>query len=459
MAKTKERATYRCTECGADSLRWAGRCAQCHAWGTVVETVLPTTGAARPVVVSQPARPITEVSAGETARRPTGLGELDRVLGDGLVDGATILLTGEPGIGKSTMLLEVAAREARGGQRVLYISGEESVGQIRMRGERMSALHERLLLASETDLGRVLGQVEALDPDLLILDSVQTVTTAQVEGSAGGVAQVRACAAAIVQTAKQRNLPALLVGHVTKDGSVAGPRTLEHLVDVVITFEGERHASLRMLRAVKNRFGAVDEVGCFELVDKGIRELSDPSGLFIVHGQRPEPGTAITVALEGRRPLAVEVQALVTEQGSDRRITSGVDASRVAMIAAVLRARMGIGGPREGGRPGDVYAATLGGVRVAEPAADLALALAVASATTGRALPSGLVAFGEVGLAGDVRAVTGAPRRVREAHRLGFDTIVLPARGEVPKAPPGVRLIQVDGLRQTLDAARVLRPK
>lgn len=413
---------YRCTECGWTSAKWAGRCGECQQWGTVVEAAAPTglLGAVTPSAPARAARPITQVDTRDSPRRTTGVGEFDRVLGGGLVPGAAILLSGEPGVGKSTLLLQVAAQTAQAGRRVLYVSAEESLGQVRLRAERTGALHEELYLASETDLATVLGHVDQTGPDLLVVDSVQTVSSGLVDGAAGHPSQVREVASTLIRVAKDRALPVILVGHVTKDGQVAGPRILEHLVDVVCHFEGDRQSSLRFVRALKNRFGATDEVGCFEQTQHGIAEVPDPSALFLGHGSR-EPGTCVTVALEGRRALPVEVQAL-TLAGSGpnpRRIVSGVDAARVAMILAVLEKRAGIRVSDQ-----DVYVSTVGGVRLVEPAADLAIALAVASAVTGRATPAGLAAIGELSLAGEVRAVTQHEQRRAEAVRLGYRSIV-----------------------------------
>lgn len=409
-------AAYHCGECGWTAPKWVGRCAQCHTWGSVAQ-VGPTRSHLGPAVLAAPPAAIGEVDAHRCAPRPTGVGELDRVLGGGLVAGAAVLLAGEPGIGKSTLLLDVAARAARAGRVVLYVSAEESAGQIRLRAERIDAMATSLYLAAETDLGTVLHHLERLAPDLLVVDSVQTIASGEVEGAAGNVAQVREVAAALVQAGKRRDLPVLLVGHVTKDGAVAGPRTLEHLVDVVLAFEGERHGRLRLLRATKNRYGPTDEVGCFDLSDAGIVGLADASGLFLSTREAAVPGTCVTVALEGRRPLVVEVQALVAPSHvpTPRRATHGLDASRVAMVTAVLhrRARVPIASS-------DVYTATVGGARLTEPAADLAIAVAVASSVLDLPVPPQAVAFAEVGLAGELRPVTGMPRRLAEAARLGF---------------------------------------
>jgi DNA repair protein RadA/Sms len=371
------------------------------------------------------AQPITEIDVEEARAVPTGVGEFDRVLGGGLVPGAVVLLAGEPGVGKSTLLLEVAAQAAGrpGAGVVLYVTGEESAGQVRLRAERTGALTGNLLLAAETDLATVLGHIAAVNPGLVIVDSVQTIASAQVEGTAGGVSQVREVAAALIAIAKQRAIPVLLVGHVTKDGSVAGPRTLEHLVDVVCQFEGDRHSRLRMVRAVKNRFGPTDEVGCFELTETGIAGLVDPSGLFLSNLGAGVPGSCVTITLEGRRPLAVEIQALVAPSTltNPRRAATGFDSSRLAQILAVLHRHAHT---RLADR--EVYLSTVGGARAFEPAADLAAALAIVSARTGQALPPGTVAFGELGLAGDVRPVTGIDRRLAEAARLGFVRAIVP---------------------------------
>jgi DNA repair protein RadA/Sms len=452
---TADKPAYTCRECGWASTKWVGRCGECQAWNTVQESGRADVSAALAAAgvagsVRRAARPIGEVEASETARRSTGIGEVDRVLGGGLVPGAVILLSGEPGVGKSTLLLRLAHAVAADGRRVLYVSGEESCGQVRMRADRMGALSDLLFLAAETDLSAVLAHIDAVDPELLIVDSVQTVSSGAVEGIAGGVSQVRTVAAVLTQVAKARGMGCLLVGHVTKDGSVAGPRTMEHVVDAVLTFEGDRHSALRLLRAVKNRFGAVDEVGCFELTEAGIVEILDPSGVFLTHRTEPISGTAVTVTLEGRRPLVAEVQALVAEAQTARRTTSGVDAARLAMIAAVLES----GGLRMGGA--DLFAATVGGVRIAEPAADLALAMALATARTRTVLPLGVVVIGELGLAGDVRPVPALERRLREAARLGFRHAIVPADRSL-RAGSGLRTTPVRSLREGLIAMADLR--
>ncbi|MGH3684966.1 MAG: DNA repair protein RadA [Pseudonocardiaceae bacterium] len=442
------RVAHRCGECGYEVAKWVGRCPECQAWGSV--------GAGGPRSVTAvgapatPARPISQIDLHSAQATATGVAELDRVLGGGLVPGVVVLLAGEPGVGKSTLLLEVARCCAVAGRRALYVTGEESTGQVRLRAQRTGALHDELFLAAESDLAEVLGHLDVVDPGLLIVDSVQTMCCAGVEGSPGGVSQVRAVASALISTAKQRGLPVVLVGHVTKDGTVAGPRVLEHLVDVVLQFEGDRHSTLRMVRGIKNRFGAADEVGCFELTDDGIIGLPDPSGLFLTHRDGAVAGTAVTVVVEGKRPLPGEVQALVAESAlaNPRRAVSGLDASRVAMILAVIERR---GGVRLAGS--DVYTATVGGMRVVEPAADLAIALAVASAAGDLLLPAHTVAIGEVGLAGEIRQVTGLRRRLAEAARLGFQHALVPpdnARDGVSVPPAGMHLHVVADLGAAL---------
>lgn len=369
------------------------------------------------IVSSSAAKPITQISTESVASRSTKVAEFDRVLGGGLVPGAVVLLSGEPGVGKSTLLLEVAAKTAQTGAKVLYVSGEESVGQIRLRAERTGALSDHLYLASETDLANVLGQVETVKPELLVVDSVQTIAHAEIDGAAGMPSQIREVATNLIRLAKENNLPVILVGHVTKDGNIAGPRALEHLVDVVCHFEGDRQTSLRFVRSLKNRFGPTDEVGCFEMTGDGIREVADPSSLFLSRGDTPVSGTCVTVAVEGKRALIAEVQALVVKTSSPnpRRVTNGVDSSRVAMLLAVLERRAGL-------RLGelDVYVSTVGGVKITEPAADLAIAIAIASAVNDKPVAHNLAAFGEISLAGEIRPVSNNKLRKNEAERLGF---------------------------------------
>jgi DNA repair protein RadA/Sms len=448
----RESVAYRCVECGWAAAKWVGRCNECQAWGTVSEVAGPAAGVTKARAVATPAQPIAEVSAESAATWSTGVDELDRVLGGGIVSGAVVLMAGEPGVGKSTLLLDVAARAAAQGRRtVLYVTGEESASQVRLRAERIGALTPRLLLTAETDLATVLGHVEQVSPDLLVVDSVQTIASDAVESSAGSVSQVREVAASLIRVAKERSMATVLVGHVTKEGTIAGPRVLEHLVDVVCQFEGDRHSRLRLVRAVKNRYGPTDEVGCFDLSEKGIVGLSDPSGLFLSRHAHPVPGTCVSVTLEGRRPLVTEVQALVapTAAGNPRRATSGVDSSRVAMVLAVLERRAGTRLAAN-----DVYVSSVGGARLTEPACDLAVALAVAGAAIDRPLAPGTIAIGEVGLAGEVRAVAGVGRRLAEAARLGFNTAFVPVgSAEAAPVPAGMTVHEVPDLLTALSRA------
>ena len=451
---SKNRPSFRCTECGWTTSKWVGRCGECQSWGSVTDlegsATGPKTSASMPT--KSLARPIGEIDVDSARSTPTGVSEFDRVLGGGLVPGAVILLAGEPGVGKSTLLLDVAASYAESGKRVLYITGEESAGQVRLRAERINAVDSLLFLASESDLSLVLGQVEAINPDLLIVDSVQTISSGEIDGSPGGVAQVKEVAASLIASAKSRNMPVILVGHVTKDGSVAGPRTLEHLVDVVCQFEGERHSQLRTVRAVKNRYGPADEVGCFELAEDGIHGLTDPSGLFLSHYTMLAPGTCVTVAIDGRRPMALEVQALVVPSslGNPRRTTSGIDSSRLAMILAVIHRHLQITT-----LDADVYVSSIGGAKIIEPAADLSILLAILSALEEKALPAGTIALGEVGLAGELRAVTSLSQRLSEAARLGFTRAIIPANAKV-KVPAGIKAIPANNVMEALQLAHQL---
>ncbi|HEX5740129.1 MAG TPA: DNA repair protein RadA [Pilimelia sp.] len=456
------RPAYECDACGHQPPKWVGRCPECGEWGAVVEcTVTGPVVAGRPVSArapGEPARPIATISAAPAQARPTGVDELDRVLGGGLVPGAVVLLAGEPGVGKSTLLLDVAQQWAAGGHSpALVVSGEESVSQVRLRAERIGALDERLYLAAENDLGAVLGHLDAVAPGLLVLDSVQTFSVAGADGVAGGVTQVRAVTAALVAVAKERGIATVLVGHVTKDGNVAGPRVLEHLVDVVLHFEGDRHSALRLVRGMKNRFGPADEVGCFEMHEGGISGLPDPSGLFLTRYAEPVPGTCVTVAMEGRRALVTEVQALIgaTVAGSPRRTVSGLDGARLAMVLAVLQRRA----EKLTLHDREVFAATVGGIRVVEPAADLAVSLAVASGGLNLAVTPRLVAIGEVGLTGEVRRVGAVGRRLAEAARLGFTAALVPpgcGGGEQGPGPAGLRVVEVPDVRSALHwAARI----
>ena len=443
------RPLFECTECGWQTARWVGKCGECQTWGSVAEKGAPKAHTVRSSAPETKAQRIGEVTLNAANRTSSGIAELDRVLGGGLVQGATVLLAGEPGVGKSTLLLEVAARWARLGNTTLYVSGEESAAQVRLRADRTDALADELYLAAETDLGTVLGHIEEVSPSLLVLDSIQTVGTSEADGSPGGVTQVREVTGALVRTAKRRGMAVMIVGHVTKDGSIAGPRLLEHLVDVVLAFEGDRHSGFRMVRATKNRFGPADEVGCFEMTEGGIAEVSDPSGLFTSEHSDPVAGTAVTVTMEGRRPLLAEIQALVAPSSLQvpRRTTNGLESSRVAMILAVLERRAGLKLHNR-----DVYVSTVGGAKVSDPAADLAIAIAIASAAVNVATAR-VIGVGEVGLAGELRRVPAADRRLAESHRLGFSAGIIPEPGRGGVATPipaGMHVLQANSVREAL---------
>lgn len=432
-----------------------GRCLECGTWGSVHVEAMPAAAVGRnrrPAGrgCASPAVPITSVEPNLCRHRPTGIAELDRVLGGGVVPGSVTLLAGDPGVGKSTLLLEVAHRWAQSGGRVLYVSGEESAGQIRLRADRTGCGGEELFLAAESDLHTVLEHIATVQPALLIVDSVQTMASTDADGVAGGVTQVRAVTAALSAAAKAGDVALILVGHVTKDGAIAGPRSLEHLVDVVLHFEGDRNGLLRMVRGVKNRFGGADEVGCFMLYDHGIEAVADPSNLFL--DLRPEPvaGTAITVTLDGKRPLTGEVQALLATPngGSARRAVSGIDPARAAMIAAVLEKHAGLAIAAN-----DIYLSTVGGMRLTDPSSDLAVAISLASAYANLPLPNTAVCIGEVGLAGDLRRVTGMDRRLSEAARQGFDIALIPA-GDDPRreiVPSGMRALRAPTIVAALE--------
>jgi DNA repair protein RadA/Sms len=463
---------YVCQSCGAAFLRWEGQCRTCSSWNSLVETILreparphrvgPTTAAEGH---AQP-RALADLSEPAVQRTRTGIGELDRVLGGGLVAGSLALVGGEPGIGKSTLLLQAAAGVAarwatEGGARtaepaVLYASGEESAGQIRIRAERLGLLADPLgdglRVVAESEVGRIVEHARALRPGLLVVDSIQTITSDELEGPAGSVGQVRECALRLMELAKGEGISVLLVGHVTKDGTLAGPKTLEHLVDAVLSLEGERSGPLRLLRASKNRFGSTEELGVFSMAEGGLVEVTDPGRAFLVEHDGPAPGSVVAASLEGSRPLLVEVQALVTPAGygSPRRTVSGVDPNRLALLIAVLGRRAGTGLASH-----DVYANLAGGLSIAEPALDLPLAIALASSLHDRAVAPTTLVVGEVGLLGELRAVAGLDRRLREAARLGFERAIVarPARGTSAIAPGGIRTDTVTTLRDALRAA------
>jgi DNA repair protein RadA/Sms len=445
----RARTTYRCTECGAAEPKWAGRCGGCEAWNSLVEEAPAVAGPGAAEIGASTAvpQPIAEVDTAAWAPAGTQVGELDRVLQGGLVPGSVTVLGGEPGIGKSTLLLQALAGLASAGRRCLYITAEESAQQVRLRAERLGTLPPDLWLVSDTALPHVLAHIEAVAPDVVAVDSIQTVFEPSLASAPGSVAQVRECAHRLVRASKERAMSSVLVGHVTKDGALAGPRALEHLVDTVLSFEGERHHALRLLRAVKHRFGSTDELGLFEMTDGGLEGVPDPSALFLADRRPGTPGSVVAPVLDGHRPLLVELQALVGRSAipTPRRSAQGLDSGRLALVIAVLQQHLEI--PFA---DCDVHTVVAGGVRTLEPGADLALALALASARFGLAVPGDLVACGEVGLGGELRQVHQTARRLAEAARLGFRRAVVPA--SAPLHLPGIEVIRVATLEQAVDA-------
>ena len=452
MARTK--TLFRCTECGSTEPKWAGRCVGCEAWGTLVEEIDGPAGVGGAVPVLAPTSPpvqISDVDPTEFTPRSTGITELDRVLGGGLVPGSVTLLGGEPGIGKSTVLLQAAAEVAAMGRKVLYLSGEESAQQVRLRAERLGALHPMLWLATEVALPQVLGAIASVEPDLVIVDSVQTLLNPELASTPGSVGQVRECTHRLVQEAKRTGCAIVLVGHVTKEGALAGPRVLEHMVDTVLSFEGDRHHALRLLRVVKHRFGSTQELGLFEMGEKGLAGVPDASGMFLADRRLGIPGSVVVPTIEGARPLLVELQVLTASSTlpSPRRSAQGIDSGRLALLLAVLQQRVGV----QTGQA-DVYALAVGGVKIVEPGADLALGLAVVSSLTGTPVPPDIVACGEVGLGGELRQVAHTPRRLAEAARLGFKRAVLPFSAPAP--PPGIVAIRVGTLIDAVERLQML---
>jgi DNA repair protein RadA/Sms len=438
--------------CGAGAPKWSGRCSACGDWNTLSEELEVDEPALVPLAASTPPTPITRLSAATGTPVPTGIAELDRVLGGGLVPGSVSLLGGEPGVGKSTLVLQVLAARARAGSRVLYVTGEESVDQVRLRAERVGALHDDLLLAAETSMGNVAVHVEATQPELVVVDSVQTLHDQRFSSAPGSVTQVRECAHRLVQIAKSSNTTVLLVGHVTKDGQLAGPRVLEHVVDTVLSLDGDRQHDLRILRAVKHRFGSTDEIGMFTVHGRGLVDLPDPSSLLLGDRTPGLPGSVVVPALEGHRPLLVEVQALVAQSSlaQPRRSAQGLDGGRLSLLLAVLQQRVGVELAKH-----DVYAMTVGGVRVVEPGADLAVCLAAASSYTGKDVPAGLVACAEVGLGGELRQVARLERRLAEAARLGFTTAIVPHSAPTMSAP--IEVLRAPTVAAALHLAGLVR--
>src|SRR5687767_10384004 len=452
------RVVFACQECGAQAPKWMGRCVECGAWNSLVEerasdSATPPTGGNRyaQLGAAGSAKLYADVALANAARLSTGIGEFDRVLGGGIVPGSLVLLGGEPGIGKSTLLLQAAAHFARDVGPVLYASGEESEHQIKNRGDRLGVGHAPLYLLSETCIERILEEIARLKPSLVIVDSVQTVWSARFQSAPGSVGQVREAATQFLFAAKGQNVPIILVGHVTKDGSLAGPKVLEHVVDTVLSFEGERHHSHRVVRAVKNRFGAVSELGVFEMTGTGLKPVPNPSKLFLSERASGIPGSAVLCCVEGSRPLLVEVQALVSTStyGNARRMAVGIDQSRLSLLLAVLEKRAGLSLAGD-----DVYVNIAGGMSIEEPAADLSVIAAVAASVRNRGLAPSTAVFGEIGLSGEIRGIPQAPLRIREAAQMGFARIVLPAANLDPddEGAGGAELVGVRTVGEALDA-------
>jgi DNA repair protein RadA/Sms len=450
------KTVFVCQECGAQASKWMGRCAECGAWNSLVEerAADPTAQAGghryAQLGSASAAKLYTEVEAAQAERLSSGIDEFDRVLGGGIVPGSLVLLGGEPGIGKSTLLLQAAAHFARDVGPVLYASGEESEHQVKSRGDRLGVGQAPLYLLSETCIERILEEIARLKPSLVIVDSVQTVWSAKFQSAPGSVGQVREAATQFLFAAKGQNVPTILVGHVTKDGSLAGPKVLEHVVDTVLSFEGERHHSHRIVRAVKNRFGAVSELGVFEMTGTGLKPVPNPSKLFLSERATGIPGSAVLCCVEGSRPLLVEVQALVSTStyGNARRMAVGIDQSRLSLLLAVLEKRAGLSLAGD-----DVYVNIAGGMSIEEPAADLSVVAAVASSVRNRGVPPATAMFGEVGLSGEVRGIPQAPLRIREAVQLGFTRIVMPSANVDPgdAVVGGCELVGVRTVAEALD--------
>jgi len=450
MARVRTR--HVCSECGGTAPKWQGQCPHCAAWNTLVETVEEArSGPGRfpALAPSQPIVTLDEVPVVSIARIPTGIDEFDRVLGGGLVEGSVVLIGGDPGIGKSTLLLQtlVALSAAR---EVLYVSGEESVSQVALRAHRMGAESARMPLMAEIELERIVAAIESRRPAVVVIDSIQTLYSSQLQSVPGSVAQVRECAAQLTRLSKQLGVAVVMIGHVTKEGTLAGPRVLEHMVDTVLYFEGDSHSSYRLVRAFKNRFGAVNELGVFAMTDRGLRGVANPSALFLSTHATGVPGSCVNVTQEGTRPLLVEIQALVdtAHVPNPRRLSVGLEHNRLAMLLAVLHRHAGIACYDQ-----DVFVNAVGGVRVSEPAADLAVLLAIVSSLKNRPLPRGVAAFGEVGLAGEIRPAPRGQERLREAAKLGFSRVLVP-RGNAPRRPiEGIEAVALDRVDQALEAA------
>jgi DNA repair protein RadA/Sms len=480
-AMARDKSVFTCTECGGSNAKWLGKCPHCGAWNTLVEAAAEPAGGSKnrfaALAGTQAVATLAEIEARDVERQPTGVDELDRVLGGGLVAGGVVLIGGDPGIGKSTLLLQALDAIARqpvvergggpgtaGGKdrpgtaagtlRTLYVTGEESGAQVALRARRLGLDASAVRVLAEIQLEKIASALEAERPAVCVIDSIQTLYSDQLSSAPGSVAQVRECAAHLTRLAKRDGVTVVLVGHVTKEGAIAGPRVLEHIVDTVLYFEGDTHSSFRLVRAIKNRFGAVNEIGVFAMTERGLKGVSNPSAIFLSTQGAPVPGACVLVTLEGTRPLLVEIQALVDSGGpSPRRLSVGLDRDRLAMMLAVLHRHSGIDCVDQ-----DVFVNAVGGVRIGEPAADLAVMLAIQSSLRGKPLPRGFVAFGEVGLAGEVRPAPRGLERLREAAKLGFSVALVPkanaSKGQALKALEGLEVIPVERIEQAIDAVR-----
>ena len=458
----KEKSIYVCTECGGTSPKWQGKCPHCEAWNTLVEAVAESASAkpryassARGLLPAEAVTTLAEIEATDADRQPTGIDELDRALGGGIVAGGVVLIGGDPGIGKSTLLLQALDALSRT-MKTLYVTGEESGAQVAIRSRRLGLGRSTVRVLAEIQLEKIMATLEAERPGVAVIDSIQTVYSEALNSAPGSVAQVRECAAQLTRVAKASGTTIILVGHVTKDGALAGPRVMEHIVDTVLYFEGDTHSSFRLVRAIKNRFGAVNEIGVFAMTEKGLKGVANPSAIFLsTHGE-PVAGSCVLVTLEGTRPMLVEIQALVDSGGpSPRRLSVGLDRDRLAMMLAVLHRHAGIAALDQ-----DVFVNAVGGVRISEPAADLAVMLAVQSSLRGKPLPRGFIAFGEVGLAGEVRPAPRGQERLREAAKLGFSVAIVP-KANAPKGPAlkafeGLTIHAVERIEEAIDRVRAL---
>ncbi|HWI78094.1 MAG TPA: DNA repair protein RadA [Ramlibacter sp.] len=453
----KDKTSYTCTECGGSSPRWLGRCPHCEAWNTLIESIAESPSAAKnrfaSLAKTSAVAVLADIETSEIERTPTGIAELDRVLGGGIVEGGVVLIGGDPGIGKSTLLLQALDALQRAEVSGLYVTGEESGAQVALRSRRLGLDNSQVKVLAEIQLDKILATIAATQPAVAVIDSIQTVYSDQLTSAPGSVAQVRECAAHLTRAAKSGGTCIVLVGHVTKEGALAGPRVLEHMVDTVLYFEGDTHSSFRLVRAIKNRFGAVNEIGVFAMTEKGLKGVANPSAIFLSQHSDPVPGSCVLVTLEGTRPMLVEIQALVDSGGpSPRRLSVGLDRDRLAMLLAVLHRHAGVDCMDQ-----DVFLNAVGGVRISEPAADLAVMLAIPSSLRGKPLPKGFIAFGEVGLAGEVRPAPRGQERLREAAKLGFSVAVVPKANAPRKGAKDIEGLTIHAVERIDEAMDLVR--